>query len=204
MLGSGRWTSALPSMLKPGWSGLGCKGKYVCVRPLWWGGSVGLRACFWPYCGPHILLPTKTSLLSIQFLGISPRENHRWASPHRFMVQVVAAMALGWDIAARAPPMPVLGLCSFFLHALVINYEPLHRFLKRWIIFRLPSCQHLWPHFSLFSAFSVVFSSRRLWNCAVFYVFSSTTNHHFLPQLLGQLWDVGLGGSFFSFIFFSC
>ena len=42
------------------------------------------------------------------------RDLHGWASPHGFTVRVVTATASGRDIAARAPPVPVLGLCRYF------------------------------------------------------------------------------------------
>src|SRR6266851_1538476 len=76
------------------------------------------------------------------------------------------------------PCLGLLGLYSFFLHA---HCKPLHHFPKRWIAFRLPLVVNTFGHLSAisatFSAFTAAFSSRRLQNCAVSHIFSSTTNH---------------------------
>ena len=49
-----------------------------------------------------------------------PRDRHRLAGPHGCMVQVVAAMASGQDIATRAPPVPMPRVVWVFSHARVI------------------------------------------------------------------------------------
>jgi hypothetical protein len=86
-----------------------------------------------------------------------PRDLQGLAGPHGFTVRVVAATASGRDIAARAPPVPVLGLCGYFFFFARRTSEP-----KKWIVFRLTLVVNAFGHLSaIFLAFSA-FCSRRL------------------------------------------
>jgi hypothetical protein len=71
VLGSGRWTSALPSTLKPGRSGPGVRKNTFTHAPC--GGAVWDSGTFLPYGNPRVLLPTKTSQSFDQFSGSAPR-----------------------------------------------------------------------------------------------------------------------------------
>ena len=71
MLGSRRWTSALPSMLKLGWSGPGVR-KNTFTHAPHGGGAVWDLGIFLPYSYPYGLLPTKTLWLFNQFSEDTP------------------------------------------------------------------------------------------------------------------------------------
>jgi hypothetical protein len=86
---------------------------------------------------------------------VESRDLQGLAGPHGFTVRVVAATASGRDIAARAPPVPVLGLCGFFFFFAHRTSEP-----KKWIVFRLTLVVNAFSHLSaIFLAFSA-FCSR--------------------------------------------
>ena len=106
------------------------------------------------------------------------RDRHGFASLHRFTVWVVTAMALGRDIAAWAPPMPMPQVVRVFSYAQVI-LNLCTAFWNGWIAFRLP------PIVNAFGCMSSTFSSWWLQNCAVCHILLSATDHPFSQQLLG-------------------
>lgn len=112
-----------------------------------------------------------------------------------FTVRVVTATASGRDIARAS----VAQVVRFFF-ARTGNCAPSAPLPEKVDRFQIaPRCQCLRPRFSVFSAFSAAFSSRRLQNRAVFRVFSSAADHRrSLPRLLGQPRDVGLAQSLHS------
>jgi len=99
------------------------------------------------------LLSRHPYCLCLAFLSrtlIVYRDLQGLAGPHGFTVWVVAAMALGHNIAAQAPPVPVLGLCRYFCFFARRTSEP-----KKWIVFRLTLIVNAFSHLSaIFLAFS--------------------------------------------------
>jgi hypothetical protein len=71
VLGSGRWTLALPSTLKLGQSGPSVR-KNTFTHTPHGGRAVWDSGTFLPYGNPRVLLPTKTSRSFNQFLGSAP------------------------------------------------------------------------------------------------------------------------------------
>ena len=111
------------------------------------------------------------------------RDLHGWASPHGFTVRVVTATASGRDIAARAPPVPVLGLCGYFCFFARRTSAP--KKVDRVQID--PRCQRLQPRLS-----SVFFTATSESRCLS--RFSIHCRPPFLTATSGTPRDVALGG----------
>jgi hypothetical protein len=104
---------------------------------------------------------------------------------------VGAATASGRDIAARAPPVPSLGLYGYFfartLRTLRTTPLPKH-FSKRWIAFRFPLVVNVWPPWPPLSHFLRFFKGVS---------FTATSETRRLSRFLVRRWPPSL-----SFVFF--